>query len=1055
MQARAALCPVQIGREREVEDVAQACDAVADTGSGGLLLISGEAGVGKSRLASEAIRLAAERSLGRLVGYCVPEAGAPYGPFATAIRRRIRTLEADQIRQLFDGPATLAAALVSEAAVSVTLPTTPPRRDDLFASVWQLLFRLARPTGALLLIEDLHWAEADTLNLLTYLAREVADLPVLVVGTYRRDELHRRHPLRAVLAQLDRERRYTEVALGPLEREDTRRMLSATFDGTDVGDEFLDVFIERTGGNPFFVEELAKVLVERGDIYAEAGDWVRRDIDTIEMPLTVRETLLSRTRDLDGTTRDILELAAVAGERLDLEVLGSAAGVDRDVVDEAIRAGLQAQLLRERQEGALTAYAFRHALTREALGEELVGPDKQRARRRLAEAIVAVHDDDLDAFAAELTDHFAAAGDVDAAIEYGLRAARRAAKSAAIEEAARQYDRVLQLVPEDAQGRLDLLLEGADAVIGGPERRLGVAFATEARALARTRGEPLREARAVRALEYERWLAGDGAGAIELCQEGLQLVRGIDEYDEAMAIRHLSRRLLLLDRADEAAALLPDGIALAERAGNLSALSGLHGTRLLLSGGGPDFDEAFEAALAAARGAGDIDAEANVTVNAGYILLWNGELRRSATAFERIEEFTEHYSVFLHDNYPRAGLVWLLALIGEYDAVDRHALHLRRASDIPTRLVWLTAAYEVAERRGDPGRAEVVDELLALALPTNESQRLAPALAAKARHVLLTDGLEAARPLFWEVFERTTGLTRSGSHWGFAPDFAQALAVAGNADELSSWVDAIGRLGKDVNPHNVASTQLSRGFLASLRGETTTARELLTDAAARYAAMPCPARAAEAWLGLADLELRSDRLDASSSAAGTALAIAERIGAHALTERAKESIGRTETVPVLATVLVTDIVGSTARASELGDRGWREVLERHHALVRRELSRFDGREIDTVGDGFLAAFASPAQAIRCAIAARDALAQIGVPIRAGVHTGECQQSGEKLTGIAVHIAARVASTAETGAVFVSGTVRDLLAGSGFQFEPEGEHEFKGVPGSWRLFSVKN
>jgi class 3 adenylate cyclase len=155
---------------------------------------------------------------------------------------------------------------------------------------------------------------------------------------------------------------------------------------------------------------------------------------------------------------------------------------------------------------------------------------------------------------------------------------------------------------------------------------------------------------------------------------------------------------------------------------------------------------------------------------------------------------------------------------------------------------------------------------------------------------------------------------------------------------------------------------------------------------------------------------------------------------------------------VLATVLFTDIVKSTERARELGDEGWAELLGRHHAAVRRELERFRGREIDTAGDGFFASFDGPARAIRCAVAARDAVQDLGLEIRAGLHTGECELLGDKVAGIAVHTGARVSGLGGPGEVLVSETVRDLVSGSGIEFEEHGEHELKGV-GPRRIYSV--
>jgi class 3 adenylate cyclase len=156
---------------------------------------------------------------------------------------------------------------------------------------------------------------------------------------------------------------------------------------------------------------------------------------------------------------------------------------------------------------------------------------------------------------------------------------------------------------------------------------------------------------------------------------------------------------------------------------------------------------------------------------------------------------------------------------------------------------------------------------------------------------------------------------------------------------------------------------------------------------------------------------------------------------------------------VLATVMFTDIVGSTARAAELGDRRWRELLETHKSVVRRELERHRGQEVQTIGDGFLATFDGPARAIRCARAISDAVRPLGIEIRAGLHTGECELMNGDVGGIAVHTGARVSAKAGPGEVLVSQTVRDLVAGSGIEFADRGTHELKGVPGDWRLFAV--
>ena len=165
--------------------------------------------------------------------------------------------------------------------------------------------------------------------------------------------------------------------------------------------------------------------------------------------------------------------------------------------------------------------------------------------------------------------------------------------------------------------------------------------------------------------------------------------------------------------------------------------------------------------------------------------------------------------------------------------------------------------------------------------------------------------------------------------------------------------------------------------------------------------------------------------------------------------------GAREPDRVLATVLFTDIVGSTDRAAELGDRGWRELLTRHDMVVRGDIERFQGREIKHTGDGFLATFDGPARAVRCARATRDRLLELGMETRAGLHTGECELVGDDVGGMAIHIAARVMGAAGSGDVLVTSTVKDLVVGSGIEFDGRGTHSLKGAPGEWALFAVQD
>ena len=1050
MSVLSAVCPIQVGREAETERVAGAIGAAVRSGTGKLLLVGGVAGVGKSRLAAEAARVARAQDMLVLEGQCTADAGVPYAAFVTALRRRTRTQASDRLAQLFAGPALPAAALLPEVAQQLAAKPSLGDLDSLFAATWQLLSRLAQPAGALLLLEDLHWADEDSLRMLAYLARELGDLPLCIVGTYRTDEMHRRHPLARLMGELGRERRFEALELEALDFEQVRSMVSAIFDGTQVSDEFCAALLERTEGNPFFVEELLKALMESGDIYRESGDWERRDLNEIELPISVRDSLLARARSMSPEMMDVLKLAALAGVELDPPVLSAASQTSPALVESLIQAGLQMQFLVEHRDSGPARYAFRHALSREAFADELVGPDRRRAHRILAEAIATVHADEPATAAAGIADHFTAAGDQVAAAPFALTAARVAANSYAGDEAERRFDQALRGYPLASPERLEVLLEACYDQMHTQVSKLQVAFAEEARRLARELDDPIAEANAMFPLELARWLAGDGTGAVTLMQEALVLVHGRDDYLEARIVSRMTRLMFLGDRDQESDALMPGGIELATKAGNFSALSRLHGTRMMAGNYLEVFQGEFDAAVAAARAADDWESEANACTNGGFIALWNCDFEQSRRSLLRAIEICDAHAP--NERYMQAGLAWLSSLLGDYEAAERLAAPLREYRLLPTRVVALSALAEVALWRGDANLGELTQELVSVAAGMGENQRSIPALGSQARFVLQTSGIDAAAPLFSELFRRLNE-SHAGSHWFFSPDFAKALAAEGRIGELREWAQLVAaKNGSDFATGNLAAELLVQAYLAAGSNDLMAAATSFRSAVDAYHRMPCPAREAEANLGLASVLLGNDPAAARINAQ-EAFDLASGIGAQALIQEAAQLLERTTQRSVLATVLFTDIVGSTETAARLGDIAWRELIERHHMIVRRELLRADGRELDTAGDGFLAAFTSPAAAIRCAVSIRSALKLSGISVRAGLHTGECQESGGKLTGLTVHIAARVSQSALAGEILVSGTVKDLVAGSLLTFEDHGVHELKGIPGTWPIFIV--
>jgi class 3 adenylate cyclase len=274
---------------------------------------------------------------------------------------------------------------------------------------------------------------------------------------------------------------------------------------------------------------------------------------------------------------------------------------------------------------------------------------------------------------------------------------------------------------------------------------------------------------------------------------------------------------------------------------------------------------------------------------------------------------------------------------------------------------------------------------------------------------------------------------------GFAPDIDRetklALATAWRQSASPSDVVALYRMNNEIDVRDVLSTITAPTLVMNRIGEHPVNVE-----GSRYLAEHISGARHVQFPGV-------DHMIAAGDTAPVLREIERFLAA------ASEADRPSEPDRVLATVLFTDIVGATSRAAELGDRAWRELLQRHHEAVRTQLGRFRGKEVDTAGDGFFASFDGPARAITCARAIVETMPELGLEVRAGLHTGECEVIDGKVAGIAVHTGARVAANAKPGEVLVSRTVKDLVAGSGLAFEDRGEHELKGIPGEWRLYAV--
>jgi DNA-binding NarL/FixJ family response regulator len=438
------VCPRQIGRDDQLDAVRQVAASVA-TGAGQTVLVAGEAGIGKSRL----VRELAER-LGR-DGWDVQQGTCyerdrllPYAPFLDALHALLATLSPAEVERCLGPALPDLARLLPELAFQPAEAASDPEQEKhrIFYALAGALSRLAARQPLLLVIEDLHWADDTSLEVLAVLARRVPREPILVLGTYRDDEVS--GGLGHLLDELDRSRLAVELRLTRLGRDEVAAMLRAIFaPERPVRQDFLQAIFALTEGNPFFIEELLRSLVAVGDLASVDGSWDRKPVNELRLPRTVRDAVQRRTDRVSPEARQVLVLAAVAGRRFDFELLRSLTGCDEVELLGLIKELIAAQLVVEVEKRG-DQFAFRHALTRQAVYEQLLGRERRGVHRRIADTIERQFANSPEPRLEDLAYHFSEAGDWAKALVYAERAGERADALHAPASAVEYYARAIE-----------------------------------------------------------------------------------------------------------------------------------------------------------------------------------------------------------------------------------------------------------------------------------------------------------------------------------------------------------------------------------------------------------------------------------------------------------------------------------------------------------------------------------------------------------------------------------------------------------------------------------
>jgi len=442
---KSVICPVFIGREDDLQLLDRLIMQSNDK-SGQIALISGEAGIGKSRLVAEA-KTRAQKGTLILEGHCFQtEAALPYAPILDLFRNFFAIHSSEEIARAMESSAPELVKLFPELTDHLpphltSTPSTDPKQEKrrIFQALAQTITQFGQDQSLIVILEDLHWSDATSLEFLLLLARRISSQSIFLIVTFRSEETT--PELTHFLAELDRERLVAEFELKHMSPTEVDAMLQAILDlKTPVSKEFLDTIFPLTEGNPFFIEEILKALIADGDIFYADGTWDRKEIGHLRIPRTIQDAVQRRTQQLDKHTLQALTLAAVTGRRFDFRLLQELLGVTEDELIGMLKRLVKAQLVVEESADQFT---FRHALTREAIYTTLLLRERQNVHRTVGEAIEKLYEADINLRLADLSYHFYTGGVWQKALEYSRQAGDQAHELYAQREAIVYYSRAL------------------------------------------------------------------------------------------------------------------------------------------------------------------------------------------------------------------------------------------------------------------------------------------------------------------------------------------------------------------------------------------------------------------------------------------------------------------------------------------------------------------------------------------------------------------------------------------------------------------------------------
>ncbi|MCW2492250.1 MAG: transcriptional regulator, LuxR family [Frankiales bacterium] len=701
-----------VGRSAELTQLLAAlADAVE--GQPAAVLVSGDAGVGKTRLLAEMVAAADRRQLITLIGHCLDfgDAALAYLPFTECFGRLARQ-HPDLIRSVQDEFPLIARLLPQSRLMGAPNPVEVTRvdRGELFGAVLGALALIGQAAPTMLLIEDAHWADQSTRDLVAFLLARLDGERVAMVVSYRSDDLHRRHPLRAAVAEWSRLPAVRRLHLNPLAEPDVRTLISST--APDLAELQVRRIVERADGNAFFIEEL---VAAAEDSASPAGGAGHPGQGEPAVPPALADLLLVRLDRLSEDARAVVRLAAVAGRRVSHEVLDVVAGVAHTELDAALREAVEAHIL---EPSGANRYGFRHALLGEAVYDDLLPGERVRLHAAYATALAK---ESIAGTAAELARHARESHDLDTAFAASVRAGDEALAVAAPQEGMRHYEAALALIPRIADragvDAIGLLLAAADAASAAGHMTRALAFARDSRNLLTSATAAEVRARVLYSIGTHAALVEGELEAVASTTEALNLVPAEPPTELRTKLTTLhARALSQLGRAEEADTWARETIASAERLRRPELATDAWTTLAVHEEQARKPDEAAAklAEIAAdARERGQIGDELRTLFQLGLLRFSQGELAAAASAYgrcvERAKESGRSWAAYGLDARTHLALVHFAR--GDWDA----SLQLTDlAGEHPTRFAeakLTAAAFPARAARGDTSALDQLPRL--------------------------------------------------------------------------------------------------------------------------------------------------------------------------------------------------------------------------------------------------------------------------------------------------------------------------------------------------------